>query len=262
MQATLYADINELLETLLTRLKVVLKSRLRGLYLYGSATAGDFDQTVSDIDLLAVTETDLTAEEFVALEEMHRVFALKYPGWKNRIEVGYLSLNGLQTFKHQRSRIAVISPGEPLTMKEAGNDWLINWYEVQENGIVLFGPQQAALIPEISRAEFVAVVRARARHWRERIRDYNAQSSSGSLAFAVFTMCRAMYACETGEQASKKQAAAWVAKAFPQWENLIADATAWRAAQWHEPQQWYESALPRVVEFVGFAANQILESLP
>jgi predicted nucleotidyltransferase len=259
MQATIYDEINELLETLLVQMQAVLGKKLPGLYLYGSATAGDFERAVSDIDLLAVIETDLTAQEFIDLEKMHRVFVSKYPAWKNRIEVAYLSVNGLQSFKRETSKIAVISPGEPLNVKEAGNDWLINWYAVQENGMVLIGPNQSAFIPRISKAEFYAAVRAQARHWRERIKHYDAQSTPGSLAYAVFTMCRGMYACQKGEQTSKKQAAAWLAKEFPRWATLIDDAIAWRAAQWNEPQQKHETALPRVVEFVGFATGKILD---
>ena len=51
---TAYADINELLEILLTSMQKILGEKLVGLYLYGSLVIGDFDPAISDIDLFAL----------------------------------------------------------------------------------------------------------------------------------------------------------------------------------------------------------------
>ncbi len=40
---TPYADINELLDQLLSRIQAILSERLIGLYLFGSLVTGDFD---------------------------------------------------------------------------------------------------------------------------------------------------------------------------------------------------------------------------
>lgn len=259
MKPTSYGDVNELLGTLLTLIQAFLGRKLLGLYLYGSATAGDFNHEASDVDVLAVIEKDLTEQEFVDLKTMHRKFILKNPEWKERIEVAYLSILGLQTFKNQQSKIVVISPGEPLNIKDAGNDWLINWYAVQENGIALFGPHQNTFIPKISKDEYIHAVKESAIYWRERIKRYDNQSTPGFLAYAVFTLCRAMYGYKKGKQASKKESALWVATEFPKWAFLIKDAAAWREAQWDKKQEKAHSALPKVVKFVNFAIDQILE---
>lgn len=130
MQAdpTPYADINELLERLFSEVQKILGEKLAGFYLYGSLVTGDFEKESSDIDVLAATSSDLDEKEFEALQTMHTDFAHNNKQWEGRIEVQYLSLAALKTFKSQASKMAVISPGEPFHLKEAGKDWTINWY--------------------------------------------------------------------------------------------------------------------------------------
>ena len=247
-----------MLSSLLSDIKQVLDKKLVGLYLYGSATAGDFDPDLSDVDLLAAVQTDITHKEFSALEKMHDDFVQKHPKWKDRIEVAYLSLHGLKTFKNERSQIVVVSPGEPLNIHDAGHDWLINWYVIQENGIALFGPNQNTLIPKISRDEYVDWVKKQALAWRERINDFDEQTTRGTAAYAVFTMCRAMYAARYGQQASKNYAISWIKNEFPQWTSLLDSAQDWRKRQWDAKKETIGSELPKVIEFVNFAIDRVI----
>src|SRR3990172_6389722 len=103
MQETPHADISRLLESLLSRMRQVLQEKLVGLYLYGSLTAGDFDPESSDIDLLAATAADIGDTEFEALRALHLEFARDNPRWEDRIEVAYLSVKALRTFRSERS---------------------------------------------------------------------------------------------------------------------------------------------------------------
>ena len=63
MYRTQYPEINRLLDSLLSRMRYILREKLVGLYLYGSLATGDFEPGVSDIDLLAVTSTDASYAE-------------------------------------------------------------------------------------------------------------------------------------------------------------------------------------------------------
>lgn len=258
MVATANDDVNKLLNDLLARIQSVLHSKLLGLYLYGSLASGGFNLDVSDIDLLAIIDTDLKEQELLALKETHATIASQYPAWKYRIEVAYLSATGLREFKNKRSKIAVISPGEPLHVKDAGIDWLINWYSVQEKGIAFFGPNQTTFIPNISIDEYRNANKQQATLWLERINDYNDSSAPGSLAYVVFTMCRILYGYTKSEQTSKKQAGLWVTNEFPEWALLIEEATAWRKAQWDDVKTKDGTAISRVREFVNFVTGQIL----
>ncbi len=256
MQLTLYADVDELLGGLLNRMQQILNRKLIGLYLYGSLVTGDFDRETSDIDLLAVASSEINDEEFERLRKMHDDFVAENRKWGDRIEIAYLSATALRTFKTQTSRIAVISPGEPFHFKEAGNDWLINWRVARENGVALFGPAPTTIIEPISKQEFLKAVCEQAKDWGEWV--YQMRNRPAQ-AYAILTMCRALYAYKNGEQVSKKQAARWAQECYPQWSSLIQNALAWRAA-WRDEAAKHEATLPETVRFVHFAIEQIAEN--
>lgn len=258
-QPTPYEDINTLLDVLLTRIQSVLGTNIIGVYLYGSLASGDFDPDVSDIDLLAVTSRTVRKHELETLKEMHGNLARQYPKWNDRIEVQYVSCIALRTFKTQTSKIVTISPGEPIHFINAGIDWLFNWYEVQEKGMVLFGPHHASIIPSISKHEYMIAVKDSALYWRERMKKYTHQSSRGSCAYIVLTICRILYGYRYGKQASKTRAAAWVAKEYPQWASLIADAISWRKTQWKKRQKSIGAALPDIQRFVYFSIEHVVK---
>lgn len=250
MPITPHSDVDRLLESLVSRIRDALRERLVGLYLYGSLTTGDFDPGVSDVDLLAVTASDLTAAELDALSAMHDAFAHDNPDWDDRVEVAYLSVAALKTFREKRSPIAVISPGEPFNLKDAGAEWLMNWYEVRERGIALFGPPSAELIDPITHDEFAACVRGYVREWGRRIR---VTRSALFQSHAVLTMCRGLHLHRTGEPASKKRAAAWAQRELPQWSDLIRRALALRSTprdELHDDPAFHADAI-RFVDLVN-----------
>src|SRR4029079_15348505 len=120
---------------------------------------------MSDIDLLVATSSDIDDEEVSNLQRMHHNFVDEHKRWDDRIEIAYLSVAALQTFKSRTSKIAIISPGEPFHIKEAGKDWLINWYMVQEKGVTPFGPDPKTLIEAISKEEFIRAVQEQVKDW-------------------------------------------------------------------------------------------------
>ncbi len=257
MYSTGYPDINDLLRLLLARLQDIFGQKLVGLYLYGSLVTGDFDQQSSDIDLLAVTATDINQHELEILKRMHDDLVLQYPAWIDRIEIAYLSGEALKTFRSRNSRMAIISPGEPFHPKDAGKDWLMNWYMMRERGITLFGPSLEELIPLISKAEFIqAVQEFHAGDWRGWINETKMMRARKFQAYAILTLCRALYAHTKGEQASKKQAALWAANRFPQWALPINNALVWRA-QWRDASVDHKATLPETLILIDFLIGQI-----
>lgn len=243
---TPYVDINSLLAELLTGMQAILGTKLVALYLYGSLVTGDFDHEVSDIDLLAATAADIDDNEFVALQTMHHDFATRHREWDDRIEVAYLSVAALKTFRTQVSKIAVISPGEPFHFKEAGKDWLMNWYVVREKGVVLFGPPTYELIEPITKDEFLQAVREHAQAWREWVQYARARKAQ---AYAILTVCRAFYTLRNGESVSKKRAAIWAAHELPECSSLIQSALVWRATL-HDENVDHDATLPETRRFV------------
>ena|SRR5947209_9438239 len=255
MQPTPYAYINELLESLLAQMQKILGKKLIGLYLYGSLVWGDFDYDTSDIDLLAALSSDLDEKEFEALQKMHADFADNHKDWDNRIEVQYFSLYGLKTFKSQATPMANISPGEPFHRIEAGKEWLMNWYFVQENGVTLYGPNPKTIIEPITKEEFLQAVEEHAKAWREYVK--RTMPSRPSQAYAILTMCRALYTYKNGEQVSKRQAALWAEKELPEWSSLIQNALVWRDA-WRNEHVDHYATYPETLRFVNFVIDQIV----
>ncbi len=225
---------------------------LVGLYLGGSLATGDFDERMSDIDLLAVLSTEVSPSLAAHLERMHDELAADNPRWRGRIEVVYVSAVGLANFRVGSPRIAVISPGEPFHVISAGTDWVLTWYPARNSGIVLVGPPTGEVVPDISFEEYLDAVRNHMLHFRERIAD---DATRGLQAYAVLTMCRGLYTCVHGEQVSKSRAAAWAQREFPEWAGLIREAITWREHQWEVPQADGTATVPAVRRFVAEIAE-------
>ena len=129
----------------------------------------------------------------------------------------------------------------------------MNWWVVRENGIALYGPAPAAIIDPISTDEFLQEVREHAMMWRKRIQDSRQRPQQ---AYAILTMCRALYAYQNGAQASKKQAAEWAAEQMPQWAELIKDALIWRN-EWRNDGVDHAATYDETVRFVNFVIDQM-----
>jgi hypothetical protein len=246
-------EIEALLDRLTEEIRRNTNDSLIGLYVYGSLVAGDFDKDRSDIDLLAVLDSDIEDETFGRLERMHARLVEDHPAWEDRIEVAYVPAPALWNFRTQTGRIAVVSPGEPFHLKAAGKDWFINWYMVRQVGFTLYGPLPDALIPEISQSEFVGAVREQAVAWKVWV--YRMRTP-GAQSYAVLTMCRALYAHAHGTQASKQQAALWAAERMPEWEALIQQSVAWMSERWRDETDDVEG-FSETVRFVHDVADRI-----
>jgi len=253
---TLSPQADAIISLIQASLQDILGEKLLGLYLYGSLAAGDFLEDISDIDLFALLSSELDQGEFDRLEKTHLDIVAAQPNWENRIEIAYLPQAALNSFRTVTSRIAIISPGEPFHFKEAGMDWAINWYILQRQGRVLFGPPVEDVFPEITPQEFISIVRRQAEEWRSYI--VNARESTRYQAYAVVTICRAYYAAATGEQPTKPQAGTWAKALFPDWADLIDWSFDMRVIpDDHVPDP--ARSYPKVVAFVNFILERMAE---
>jgi predicted nucleotidyltransferase len=151
-------EIEALLGRLTDEIQRNSNDSLVGLYVYGSLVTGDFDKDRSDIDLLAVVDSDVDGDTFDRLDRMHARFVEDHPAWEDRIEVAYVPDSALWNFRTHTGQIAVVSPGEPFHLKAAGKDWLINWYMVREVGVTSCGPPPSVMIPEIVASRITGTV--------------------------------------------------------------------------------------------------------
>jgi len=244
---TAFDEANDALAALAPRIQGTLGDNLLGLYLYGSAVWGDFDDGISDLDLLAVVRSEIVDADLPSLHDLHDGFVAEFPQWADRIEVQYFTPEGLAHFRERASSMANISPGEPLHIIESGYDWLSNWYFVQEYGVTLYGPPPDAFIPPIAHDEFRAVVLVYADYFGAHIAGYS--DSLPGQGYAIMTLCRALYTTLHGKQVSKRKAAEWVAETWPKERAIIEDAFAWRT-NFRQPQPDADVYYPRTGAFV------------
>ena len=260
MWPTPYADVNALIDDILSAILGILGGKPIGLYTFGSLATGDFEYELSDIDLVAALTADLNDEEFAQLERMHANIAGRHRRWDDRIEVGYISTRKLRRIEPD-AEIALISPGEPFHFKQAGNDWLFNLYTLREHGDVVYGPPPRTLIDPIGNDDLVHALRPLMREWREWITQTPLVHQRQYQGHMVITLCRALYLFRNGEPASKPRAAAWAAAELPRWSSLIRDALVWREARAGEHVD-QDATLPRTLRFVRFVIDSILAGEP
>ena len=233
------AEARDTLAQLQLVLERQLGSDLLGLYLFGSLATGAFYPGKSDLDLMAVVETDFEEDEQLeALRRMHDSFVAERPEWVERVEVSYVSRDVLQTFGDRPSgHLAVISPGEPLHVRDAGYFCVLDWHGVCSHGETLRGPPPLELGPEVSPSAFRRAVEGTLREWPSRVRAPWVAYVPAHQGYVVVTLCRALYALATGEQTDKETAVAWAATRLPQSAAFIEEALATYRADVHESHQ-------------------------
>ena len=229
---TLYSDVNEILDLLLTDVKEILQDQLIGMYLFGSLANGDFDQH-SDIDILFVTEASVSKEMFQELFEIHeRISAIDSP-WAIQLEVSYIPKDALRRFDPSNNRHPHIDrgPGERLHMMQHDADWNVQRYILRERGITVTGPDPKTLIDPVSPAGLRWAVSEILQNWfRHFLDDPAPLKSRGYQSYTVRTMCRILYTYEHGEIVSKPAAAAWAKQNLDhEWIGLI--ERAWEGRQ-------------------------------
>ncbi len=253
MEVTQYSDVNELLEIIITRINSVLGDKMVGLYLEGSLVLGDFEPDISDIDLVVALASDINNKEFEALKGMHEYLVAEYKEWHDRIEVCYITVDALRTVKSHTSMIVNISPGEPIHRTESYKEWIMNWYLTREKSKALYGPSPKSIIEPISKEEFVQSVKDNVKAWGGWVDDMR---NPYAQSYAILTICRALYAYKTGEQASKKEAALWAQKELPEWSDVIQSALLWRHGGKYHPAN--DVTHPRTMQFVNHVRGLIL----
>jgi predicted nucleotidyltransferase len=244
------ADVEDLLRELLDGLTASLEGALEAVYLYGSLVFGDFDPDVSDVDLLVVMASDVDDRQLARLTELHDAFAREHPAWRNRIEAVYISASALRGFREGESPLVVISPGEPLHRTRTTRGWVANWHLVREHGVALYGPEPDTIIPPTHHDDFEAAIR---NYLPELPPRAEASGDPRVWAYAVLTVCRALYSCRKRRQISKTQAGHWAAEHYPEWSGTIQQALAWRSGTDEES----DAARRRAIAFVRFGVERV-----
>jgi hypothetical protein len=110
--------------------------------------------------------------------------------------------------------------------------WVLDRWVAREHGLTVAGPRPSSLIdpigPEVLRAAVRGLLLS---FWAGQLQGPAPAwlRPRSDQAFAVLSMCRALYCLVHGEVVSKPAAAAWASRRLsPPWPELIARALGWR----------------------------------
>ena len=228
---TPYPDVNVVLRALLSDVQAILGPHLVGVYLYGSLASGDFDPQRSDIDFVVVTAAELPDEMIAALKAMHARLAATGDKWATKLEGAYIPRRALRRYDPAGPPYPSTNEGQ-FYLARQGSDWVIQRHILREQGVVLAGPAPHTLIDPVRTDDVQRAVRAFLREWWAPMLDEPARlRGSEYRAYAVLTMCRALYTLENGAIVSKTGAARWAqATLGGQWVAPIERALAWPRA--------------------------------
>jgi hypothetical protein len=227
---TPYDDVNTILHLLLAKLQAILGPQLIGLYLYGSLSLGDFDPASSDIDFIAATTQDLSAETLEQLRAMHADIAASGLPYSDHLEGSYIPSTALRRYDPHNSRHPSIGVDWPFQVQEHNHNWIIEYHIVREHSVIVWGPSPQTLIdPVPPQALRESVCKHLKSQWQWRIDDLEWLRPRSYQAFAILTLCRALYTLHHGTACSKPQAASWAQATYPHWKPIIERALAWRS---------------------------------
>jgi len=255
-------DLSELLQAIATDLPVILAGNLAGIYLWGSLTYDAFDETCSDLDLIAVTARDLDDREFAELEgwfnnkkELNR--------WVHRIDMRFViehefldKTSPCCGFYHYIGK---------LTRHESDGNPII-WINIAESGITLWGKDGKLIAPHISDQCLNDALLLELNYLKEELTANTGDQSDKAFihnAYAVLTACRILYSARHRTLVSKDHASAWAMEALPPaWRAVIQAAKDNRRRNGGSTTPQLEQDAKRLVEFVDGEVKSGNRSLP
>ena len=230
---TLWLQVNRVVEGLQDGLGDALGDQLVGLYLTGSLALGGFHPPSSDIDVLVATAGVLDEPVAGRLAALHAT--LRAAGeWAARLEVVYLPVATLRRYDlSDQCSYPIAASGRDLAHHRQSLTWVLDRWVAREHGLVVAGPRPRSLIDPIRPQALRAAVRGLLLSFWAIQLDGPAPAwlrPRSNQAFAVLSICRALYCLEHGKVVSKPVAAAWASRRLgPPWPELVATALGWRA---------------------------------
>ena len=224
-----YPEVNTALNAVLSGAREVLGEHFTGLIVHGSLASGDFDPARSDVDVLIVTADALPDELLPRLAALHTRLAREYK-WASHMEVSYIPRQALRRHAPPDVYHPALRIDGTFAVDGHGSEWVIQRWVIREKGIVMAGPDPRDLIDPVSPDDLrQAQLELLHAWWAPQLEDPFRIRDSEYQAYAVLTMCRALYTLEHGTIATKPAAARWAQQALgPRWAALIGQAGQWR----------------------------------
>ncbi len=198
---TLDSTINKMTE----RIAGILDNNAPSIYLYGSAALGDFRPGWSDIDILVLTEREISVEAAGRLVNLRQKMLEEDPDnpYYRQFEGGMLSLEAF--LSHEKSRVVYWgTSGERITDGYSFDAFCMS--ELLNSGVLLHGRDVRELMMRPTYDELKQNVR---RHY-ETIRNYAKVTGRSLYSYGwLLDISRCIYTLRTGKIIAKTAAGEW-----------------------------------------------------
>ncbi len=211
--------LRPMLTAYVTALQSTLGDDLVGVYLTGSAAAGEFEPAGSDVDLLVLLQSAASTEHLEPLGDVHRGLAALPYG--DRLEIEYAGVSQLRPDGIQGPSVS-ISPGADLRLGPS-NAAADDIHGARTLGIALFGPSPESVFPDVDRLTLIVSLESWLLDLSQRDRK---QADAGPHDYAEWTLniARCLFGVEHGRGSSKQQAAVWLSERAPELHTTLAKA--------------------------------------
>lgn len=231
MFPTPYPDLNAVLQELVESIQRALGGTFVAAYLQGSFAAGGFDRH-SDVDWLAVVESDLSDDHVVAQQTMHeRIYSLE-SAWAKHLEGSYFPKELLSSCEQRGRELWYLDNGALSLVRSAHCNTAVVRWTVREHGIPLAGPPPAALVDPVPEEVLRREISETIRDWgRQILAEPGHYANHFYQSFIVLSYCRMLHSLHTGRIESKRAGAEWAkANLDSSWAGLIDRTWAGRPA--------------------------------
>jgi predicted nucleotidyltransferase len=262
-----YPELNTVLQDLVESTETILGLNFCGAYLQGSFAVGDAD-IHSDVDVVVVTNDEVSAEELNALQTMHkRLYALDTT-WAQHLEGSYIPKDSLRRLNSSRPPYLYLDNGSSeLEWDNHDNTEVVRW-SLREYGITLAGPDLKSLIDPVSADQLRQEIHSTMHEWASwaqasQERFESAEGGGPSMSrwkqpYVVLSYCRMLHTLGTGRVGSKREGGQWAVEALNhEWKNLIQQALDDRPDPW---ERVHQAADPQTVKnsvaFIDYALEE------
>ncbi|MCD5417522.1 DUF4111 domain-containing protein [Candidatus Bipolaricaulota bacterium] len=220
-------------------LKDILGKKLYGVYIYGASAFPD-TLPIRDIDFHVILNSELTDEERLRLEKLHKSLAQKYPPLGGEFDGYYILL---------KDALRKTPPKSQMWKRATDNSWALHREHILAGRhIILYGPEPKEIYPPATWPEVETSLYGELDYIEKHLRDYP--------DYCILNLCRLIYSFETRDVAvSKAQASDWASNALPQWRRHIELARKSYARQATPEGRWF--MLAEVGKFLGFVKGRI-----
>jgi len=225
-----YPELPQILEQFKAGVLQQLSDNLIGIYMVGSLAVGDFDLD-SDVDFLVVIDKELTSEDVMNLQKMHRDIYDQdcYPA--KHLEGSYIRKDFLGNERSiVKEKIWYLDNGSrTLELSNHDNRWHVHWV-LREKGIILWGADPKAFMKPIPlrtlQFDVIIVMDMISSGFQKELHQplgfYNSRFGQ---SFVILTICRILFTISSGTIESKKSGVKWAMDNLnSKWNGLIEQA--------------------------------------